>query len=70
MAYQRSLAERKRAFMEDACATCGGGGEEGGSAGEHEPGKEVADDSMQLSKVLEKLRKKRKGRNPKEDESN
>ena len=66
MAYQRSLAERKRAFMEDACATCGGGGE-GDSAGEFEPG---ADDDMQLSKVLNKLRKKRKGRNPKEDESN
>ena len=66
MAYQRSLAERKRAFMEDACATCGGGGE-GDSAGEFEPG---AEEGLQLSKVLNKLRKKRKGRNPKEDESN
>lgn len=65
MAYQRSLAERKRAFMEDACATCGGGGEEGDSAGEFEPG---ADDDIQLSKVLNKLRKKRKGRTANEAE--
>ena len=42
--------------MENACSTCGGGGE-GDSAGEFEPG---ADDEMQLSKVLNKLKKKKK----------
>ncbi len=56
MSYQRSLAERKKSFMEDACATCGGGGE-GDSSGEYEPG---ADDELQLSKVLGKLKKKKK----------
>ena len=56
MSYQRSLAERKQSFMENACSTCGGGGE-GDSGGEFEPG---ADDEMQLSKVLNKLKKKKK----------
>jgi len=56
VAYQRSLAERKKSFMENACSTCGGGGE-GDSGGEFEPG---ADDEMQLSKVLNKLKKKKK----------
>ena len=42
--------------MENACSTCGGGGE-GDSGGEFEPG---ADDEMQLSKVLNKLKKKKK----------
>ena len=56
MAYQRSLAERKKSFMEDACATCGGGGE-GDSAGEFEPG---AEEGLQLSKALNKLKTKKK----------
>ena len=55
MAYQRSLAERKKSFMENACETCGGGGEGDGS--EFEPG---AEDDLNLLKVLGKLKKRKK----------
>ena len=65
MSYKKSLLERKQAFLEDACATCGGGGsEDGGSAPEYEPG---ADDELALGKALKKLKSKKKRETPVSD---
>ena len=60
MTYQRSLEERKFKIFEDVCATCGGGGEDGGGAEapDYEPG--AGEDDINLSKALNKLKGKKK----------
>lgn len=60
MTYQRSLEERKFKIIEDVCATCGGGGEDGGGAEapEYEPG--AGEDDITLAKALNKLKNKKK----------
>ena len=66
--YGPSLSERKRAFLEDACAGCGGGGGMGtdpggdgvpGFSGEADASGPVAG----LDKALKRLKRKRKNGN-------
>jgi cytochrome c553 len=57
--YQRSIEQRRLKIIEDVCATCGGGGEDGGAEmPEYEPA--VGEDDVNLSKALNKLKGKKK----------